>query len=53
MNTMNFLKSMDLKELRAKARFSSNAIFPTINGGVSQNRKFSFVNDKIRFKCLD
>lgn len=53
MNTMNLLKSMDLKEFRAKARFSSNAIFPTINGGVSQNRNFSFVNDKIRFECLD
>lgn len=44
MNTMNLLKSMDLKELRAKTRFSSNTIFPTINGGVSQSRNCSFVN---------
>lgn len=45
MSTMNLLKSMDLKELRAKARRFSHYIFPTINGGVSQSRNFSFVND--------
>ena len=36
MNTMSLLKSMVLKELRAKARTSSKLKFPTINGGVSQ-----------------
>ncbi len=39
MNTMNLLKNMDLKEFGAKARLSSNAIFPTINGGVNQDTK--------------